>query len=193
MAQLHFACVCASNVNRSMAAHQTLMRNNFDVASYGTNSHISLPGPRERGNNIFDFGTTYLEILANLEEQNHPLYTSLGVIEMIQRDKTIKEKPERFSSTFDQKKYFEVIFTYERAILEKVVADFQANGNVTFQLCHIINIETLDDSAHALASAGTTLMLAKELSALPNITERIEGLLQAVDKKGELSYHIVSY
>jgi RNA polymerase II subunit A C-terminal domain phosphatase SSU72 len=191
--RLSFACVCASNVNRSMAAHQTLMRNGYAVASYGTNSHISLPGPRERGNNIFDFGTTYAEILANLEEQGHPLYTSLGLIEMIQRDQSIKEKPERFLATFDQRRYFDVIFTYERPILEKVVAEFQANGSATFQLCHVINIETPDDSAHALASAGTTLALARDLSALPSITDGIEDTLQAKDKKGEFAYHIVSY
>jgi RNA polymerase II subunit A C-terminal domain phosphatase SSU72 len=191
--RLTFACVCASNVNRSMAAHQTLMRNNFQVSSYGTNSSISLPGPRDRGNNFFDFGTTYAEIVSRLEEQNHPFYTERGLIEMIQRDQTVKEKPEQFSTIFDQKKYFDVIFTYERMILDKVVASFQTNGNVIFQLCHIINIETPDDNSHAISSAGTTLTLAREISALPNVTEGIENCLQSCDKLGELAYHIVSY
>jgi RNA polymerase II subunit A C-terminal domain phosphatase SSU72 len=176
-----------------MAAHQTLLRNNFQVDSYGTNSHISMPGPRERGNNIFDFGTTYAEIVANLEEQNHPFYTERGLIEMIQRDQTIKEKPERFSSTFDNKKFFDVIFTYERSILDKVIAEFQTNGNITFQLCHVINIETLDDNQHAISSAGTTLTLTKQICALPNLTDDLEDLLQNVDKKGELAFHVVSY
>jgi RNA polymerase II subunit A C-terminal domain phosphatase SSU72 len=152
-----------------------------------------LPGPRELGNNIFDFGTTYAEIVSNLEEQNHPFYTERGLIEMIQRDQTIKEKPERFSSIFDQKKFFDVIFTYERPILDKVVAEFHTNGNVTFQLCHVINIETPDDTQHAISSAGTTLTLAKDISGLPHVTEGIENLLQAFDKKGEIAYHIVSY
>jgi hypothetical protein len=114
---------------------------------------------------------------------------------MIQRDQQIKEKPERFSTTFDQKKRFEVIFTYQKPILDKIIGEFHTNGNITFQLCHVINIETLDDPQHAWESAGTTLDLAKAISELSNTTDQIEAKLNEIaeDDNLPITYHIVSY
>jgi RNA polymerase II subunit A C-terminal domain phosphatase SSU72 len=179
-----------------MAAHQLLAKYEFRVSSYGTNSHISLPGPGGKSN-TYDFGTTYTEIVASLQEQNHPYYTERGLIEMIQRDQQIKDKPERFTTTFDHKKQFDVIFTYGQQVLEKILGEFHTSGNVTFQLCHIINIETQDDNQNALISAGTSLRLARAMAELPNITEGLEALLnQVVEGTADpppITYHIVSY
>jgi RNA polymerase II subunit A C-terminal domain phosphatase SSU72 len=190
--QLTFACVCASNVNRSMAAHQILQKNNFAVASYGTNSHIALAAPPGKANN-YDFGATYSEILADIENQGTSFYLEHGIIEMIQRDQSIKEKPERFSSTFDDKRYFDVVFTYDKGVMTNVLRDFHANGNVSFHLSHVVNIETIDDTQKAKASALTTLKLARELALLPNLTEGIEALINEFVADQPIMYHIVSY
>jgi RNA polymerase II subunit A C-terminal domain phosphatase SSU72 len=189
---LRFACVCASNVNRSMAAHQILQKNNFQVSSYGTNSAISLPGPGKA--NTYDFGTTYSEILADLQGQGVSYYAEMGLLELIQRDQEIKDKPERFLSIFEQKKYFDIIFTYEKQpIMQRVLELFHANGNITFQLSHIVNIETQDDTTKARSSAATTLKLARELGNLPNLTEGLEQLLNSFPADQPITYHIVSY
>lgn len=197
---LEFACVCASNVNRSMAAHQVLDRNTFKVHSYGTNSHISIPGP-SRANN-YDFGTTYSEIIEDLKTQEQTLnttyYTDHALIEMMERDATIKEKPERFStifsSTTNENRFFDVIFTYQKAIMDRVVAEFHNNGNIHFHLCHIINIETPDDNQNAMISAGYTLKISRELKKLPDLTEGIEKILNSETLKGlPIAHHIVSY
>jgi hypothetical protein len=111
---------------------------------------------------------------------------------MIRRDQAIKQQFERLLSTFDDKKFFDVIFTHERPILEKITAEFQTNGNVTFRRGHAINIETTHDSQHAISSTGTTLSLTKQICALPNLTDHLEDTLQTVDNKREIAFHIVS-
>ena len=191
-----YACVCASNVNRSMAAHQVLQRNNFQVWSYGTNSQIKMPGPTEDVS--YDFGTTYKEILDYMIEQGDDFYKRMGLIEMIDRDRQIKEKPERFAEVFEGTIWFDVIFTYQRPVMERVVREFHSNANALkkFVLCIIINIETPDDHAHALESAKITLELARQIERLPNIIEEIEDELNRVveEKKGwDLTFHIISY
>lgn len=199
---LRFACVCASNVNRSMAAHKILAKKNYNVSSYGTNSQISIPGPEKP--NTYDFGTTYKEIVASLKEQERDdeFYKSHGLIEMIERDCQIKEKPERFTSTFESnsQKFFDIIFTYQKKpVLEKVINDFHTHGNVHFELCHVINIETKDDNQNALISAGCTLRLAQRFTEALNqgkdITEEVEGILSRYieEENFQLSYHCVSY
>lgn len=197
---LRFACVCASNVNRSMAAHQVLMNNNFNVSSYGTSQCISMPGPN--GPKLFDFGTTYSEIISNMKEeeesQDRKFYTELGLITMLERDLSIKEKPEKFSSTFETKSrnYFDVIFTYEKRIMEGVILEFHKHGSATYDLCHVINIETPDNNQNALVSAYTTLEIAKKIkSTKEDLTQVIDKMMEnfVEEKHYPISYHVVTY
>ncbi|OHT00930.1 RNA polymerase II subunit A C-terminal domain phosphatase SSU72 [Tritrichomonas foetus] len=201
---IRFACVCASNVNRSMAAHKILAKKGYNVSSYGTNSQVSIPGPEKP--NYYDFGTTYKEIVASLKEQEAKsdtnFYQTHGLIEMIERDCGIKEKPEKFTSIFESTtlKYFDIIFTYQkRIVMEKVINDFHMHGNVSFELCHVINIETKDDNQNALESANYTLRLAQKLTEVvmqkKDLTEEIEGIIQQLcaEENFPLSYHAVAY
>ena len=193
--KVRYACVCASNVNRSMAAHEVLQKHKYDVSSYGTNSQISMPSPTGVPN-IYDFGTTYQEILDDMLKQDNPYYREHGLIEMIDRDRHIKSRPERFASTFDRSDtMFDVIFTYQEKIMERVISEFHTNGNAKFELCTVVNIETIDDHTHALESAKITLQLAEIISKLPTIPEKIEDTLNAfVDSSNAaITFHIVSY
>ncbi|KAH0793539.1 RNA polymerase II subunit A C-terminal domain phosphatase SSU72 [Histomonas meleagridis] len=172
------------------------MNKKFNVSSYGTNTLISIPGPT--GANNYDFGTTYAEIVANLKEQNHPYYTERGILEMMERDATIKEKPEKFSSTFDPKsrRYFDVIFTYSRTIMDKVISEFHSHGSSSFELCTVINIETVDDHQNALVGAHRTLEIAKKLHAnKDDLIQVIDSLMDKFVNEDQLplSYHVVAY
>lgn len=201
---LRFACVCFSNVNRSMAAHKILAKKNFNVSSYGTSNYVSIPGPLRA--NKYDFGTTYNEIVASLKEQDgnavDGFYKTHGLIEMIERDAQIKDKPERFASTFESstQKFFDVIFTYQKnLVFDEVINDFHNHGNVHFELCHVVNIETKDDNRNALTSANCTLRLAQSfaesVSQGKDIEEEIEGILTKFIEEDnfKLSYHCVAY
>ena len=49
-----------------MEAHARLKKKGFNVRSFGTGDKIKLPGPSANQPNVYDFGTTYEEIHADL-------------------------------------------------------------------------------------------------------------------------------
>lgn len=194
--RVRYACVCSSNVNRSMAAHEVLKKHNYRVSSYGTNIHVKMPGPRPDKPNVYEFGTTYQEIYDDLLRQDNPFYREIGLIDMIDRDRHIKTKPEKFAHTFDRGEVFDIIFTYQEHVMEAVIMEFHRNGNASFELCTVVNIETPDDHAHALESAKTTLQLAKTIEQLTSIPEEIEAALSEFVRQrpdAGITFHIVSY
>lgn len=192
---IKFACVCASNVNRSMEGHKILQKNGFNVSSYGTNEAIRMPGAISP--HCYDFGSTYIEILAELENENSSFYEENGLIEMLREDSKVKPKAERFSSTFNPatRSYFDVIFTYQFPVMTKVLTEFQENGNKNMKICHVVNIETPDSRIEAVKSSKYTLELAQLLSRSKNLTEEIEDILEEYNKANNniVSFHIVTY
>lgn len=75
--KFRYAMVCSSNQNRSMEAHSLLKRQGFDVSSYGTGSHVKLPGPSLREPNVYDFGTPYKQMFDDLRRKDPDLYSLL--------------------------------------------------------------------------------------------------------------------
>lgn len=71
--KMRFAMVCSSNMNRSMEAHSLLGRAGLDVASYGTGTHVKLPGPSLHEPNVYDFGTPYNVIYDDLRRKDPDL------------------------------------------------------------------------------------------------------------------------
>ena len=49
-----------------MEAHARLKKKGFNVRSFGTGDKIKLPGPSLNQPNVYDFGTSYEEIHADL-------------------------------------------------------------------------------------------------------------------------------
>ena len=192
---ISFACVCASNVNRSMEGHRILKQHGFNVSSYGTNEIIRMPGAVSPI--TYDFGSTYEEILAQIKSENSSFYEEQGLIDMLEKDAETKPKPERFAATFNpaSRCYFDVIFTYQEPVMFKVLTEFQENGNQKMKICHVVNIETPDSRAEAIKSATHTLDLASLLASAKDLTEELENLIEGFNKMHNniVSFHIVTY
>ena len=91
----------------------------FNVKSYGAGNCIKLPGPSVDRPNVYEFGkVTYAEILADLTEKDFKMYQQTGIINMLERNVTVKERPEKFQCCTDP---FDVIFSCEVTVFDKIL------------------------------------------------------------------------
>ena len=117
-AGLRVAVVCSSNMNRSMEAHARLANKGYNVLSFGTGDKIKLPGPSASQPNVYEFGTLYSEIWADLAAKDEAMYKQTGILHMLDRNRTIKPAPERLQ---DSERQFDLILTAEERVFDQVL------------------------------------------------------------------------
>ena len=97
----------------------------FSVRSFGTGTHVKLPGPAPDKPNVYDFKTTYDQMYNDLLRKDKELYTQNGILHMLDRNKRIKPRPERFQNCKD---VFDLILTCEERVYDQVVEGEPAPG-----------------------------------------------------------------
>lgn len=177
---LRIAVVCSSNMNRSMEAHARLKNKGFNVRSFGTGDKIKLPGPSINQPNVYEFGTSYEFIHQDLSKKDKAMYKSNGILHMLDRNRKIKEGPERLQNTKEQ---FDVIITAEERVYDQVLEHFCLNGNQDDNLVHAINIDIQDNQEEATLGAFLFYELASLLVHSKDIDNEIDELLQDFEAK----------
>ncbi|XP_039112492.1 RNA polymerase II subunit A C-terminal domain phosphatase SSU72-like [Hyaena hyaena] len=188
---LRLAVVCCSNQNRSMEVHRVLSKRGFSVRSFGTGTIVKLPGPVPDKPNVYDFRTTYDQMYHDLLRKDRHLYTQNGVLHMLERNKRIKPRPERFQSCRDE---FDLIITCEERVYDQVVEDMHSREQVTCQPVHVINVDIEDNPEEATVGAFLICKLCQCLQRTADMENDIDGvLLEFEAKSGKTFLHTVCF
>ncbi|GAU39394.1 protein-serine/threonine phosphatase [Trifolium repens] len=192
--KFRYAMVCSSNQNRSMEAHFLFKRQGFDVSSYGTGTHVKLPGPSLREPNVYEFGTPYKYMLDELRRKDPELYKRNGILPMLKRNAAVKLAPQRWQENAADG-IFDVVITFEEKVFDMVVEDLHNRDHVLLKTVLIVNLEVKDNHEEAAIGARLTLDLCQEIEAVESWEESIDDLIAGFEKqhRRKLLYNISFY
>jgi RNA polymerase II subunit A C-terminal domain phosphatase SSU72 len=179
---IRFAVICSSNQNRSMEAHAVLMKKGFNVRSFGSGNQVKLPGPAPNQPNVYEFNTRYETMYQDLIAKDKSLYTQNGILHMLDRNRRIKDHPERFQTNRDK---FDVIFTAEERVYDQVVEELVLRTATDNTPVHVINIDIQDNHEEATVGAFKFLELATLLSQCKDLDNEIDELVQDFEGRCE--------
>ncbi|XP_063973500.1 RNA polymerase II subunit A C-terminal domain phosphatase SSU72 [Diachasmimorpha longicaudata] len=171
---LSVAVICSSNMNRSMEAHAFLSKKGFNVQSFGTGDKVKLPGSGPDRPNVYDFGTTYDEIYNDLLAKDKQLYTQMGLLHMLDRNRRIKSRPERFQLSKDK---FDLLVTCEERVYDQVIEYMESRTPVDNQPVHLINIDIQDNHEEATVGSFLICELVTTLANSDDLDNDIDSLL----------------
>ncbi|XP_038285579.1 RNA polymerase II subunit A C-terminal domain phosphatase SSU72-like isoform X1 [Canis lupus familiaris] len=182
---LRVAVVCSSNMNRSMEAHDILQKRGFCVRSFGVARQVKLPGLIRNCPVLYDFSTTYKQMYKDLWRKNRECYSSNGILQLLGRNQRIKPHPERFQECSDP---FDVIFTCEERVYDRVVQDLCAREQATFQPLHVVNVDIVDTLEEATLGAFLIYRLCQSLQQAGDMEDSLGQLLLAAEEKTGKSF-----
>eukprot|EP00052_Salpingoeca_macrocollata_P016022 m.128375 g.128375 ORF g.128375 m.128375 type:complete len:211 (+) comp19893_c0_seq4:1823-2455(+) len=191
-ARLRFAVVCSSNQNRSMEGHLQLSKQGFNINSYGTGQCVKLPGPTADRPNIYEFGAeTYAEMYDDLLRKDRLLYDQNGLLEMLDRNKKIKPKPERFPGC---SRKFDVILTVEGRVFDQVVQALLEEGSQTMEVVHVFNLEVKDNHESAKVAALQLVDLADAIVKSKDFENEVDSIISTFEAEfSETLLHSVCF
>jgi RNA polymerase II subunit A C-terminal domain phosphatase SSU72 len=184
MPKLRFAMICASNVNRSMACHAELQRHNFNVRSFGVGNSVKLPGKSATTPNVYEFGTPYETILADLRSKDSNFYARVGLEAMLERDARVKTAPERWHAARGPADVFDVALCFEERVMEQLVEDMSSRVQTAMRPLLVVNIDVKDSHEEAARVAPQALALCRALEACEGGWEQgVDAALAEFERK----------
>ncbi|XP_077293495.1 ssu72 CTD phosphatase [Arctopsyche grandis] len=181
---LYIAVICSSNMNRSMEAHAFLAKKGFRVKSFGTGDKVKLPGVSADRPNCYEFGVPYDDIYNDLIEKDKSFYTQNGLLHMLDRNRRIKQHPERFQASPER---FDVIITCEERVYDQVVEWISSQPSLYSQPVHVINIDIQDNHEEATLGAFIISDLVTRMAQSSDLDNDIDELLNKFESKNQRS------
>ncbi|KAE9024683.1 hypothetical protein PR001_g12612 [Phytophthora rubi] len=181
-----FAMVCANNVNRSAAAHESLSAAGLRVCSYGAGRQVTFPGKTSSESRTFKFLTPYAVMHSVLQKEDAALFSGNGVLRILERDMPLKKAPERWQSLSNKQLLgIDVVVCMDYVMFLTVLEDIQMRIRLSFKTkqLHIICLDTEDTPEEALTGGERVLDLCRELN-VPS-EELSEELVKTVVEKFE--------
>ena len=166
-------------------------------------SKVRLPGRTAREANVFDFGTPYTTIIQRLTRESekaaatippttdnahHRQQTELtryhtnGIIPMLQRDALVKPAPERWVAS-PVLPFFNLVLTFETRVYDTILMSLMVHSSWQSRVCHVVNIETPDNTSEARESGQLVQQWVGELVARGERWE--EGLEESLTRLQE--------
>ncbi|KAL5251930.1 hypothetical protein ACHWQZ_G014911 [Mnemiopsis leidyi] len=180
VSNLKIAVVCSSNQNRSMEAHNLLQKRGYRVQSFGTGSCVKLPGVTVDKPNIYSFDTPYQDQFVDLKRKDASFYTQNGLLNMLDRNRRIKQKPERFQENKDE---FDLIVTCQERVFDQVLENLSERGGNSCKMVHVINVEIKDNHDDATLGAFIIHELVKEICLSSDHEAELEEIINTMEKK----------
>ncbi|XP_074236030.1 RNA polymerase II subunit A C-terminal domain phosphatase SSU72 isoform X2 [Saimiri boliviensis] len=175
----------------SLLKYWDYSKRGFSVRSFGTGTHVKLPGPAPDKPNVYDFKTTYDQMYNDLLRKDKELYTQNGILHMLDRNKRIKPRPERFQNCKD---LFDLILTCEERVYDQVVEDLNSREQETCQPVHVVNVDIQDNHEEATLGAFLICELCQCIQHTEDMENEIDELLQEFEEKsGRTFLHTVCF
>lgn len=179
---LRIAVVCSSNQNRSMEAHAFLSKKGFKVRSFGTGDKVKLPGSAPDKPNVYDFGVPYEEMYQDLLSKDKNLYTQNGILHMLDRNRRIKPRPEKFQINQDR---FDVIVSCEEKVFDQIIEELESREPEDNTPVHVINLDIQDNHEEATIGAFLICELVTTMSQSEDLDNEIDEIIQDFESKTE--------
>lgn len=144
----------------------------FEVCSFGTNSQVKMPGPTADRPNTYSFGQSYDHIYNDLKTKDSNLYTQNGLLSMLERNKKLKNGPQRFQNSQSP---FDIIFTCEERCFDIVCEDLREREIILNRPVHVINFDIPDTPDDAAIGARMILQLAQIIEEKKGISTDLIG------------------
>lgn len=175
-----------------MEAHLRLSSASYPVISFGTGSLVRLPGPSINQPNVYNFNSkTYDEIYNELSSKDRGLYRANGLLNMLERNRSVKRVPERWQdwpvgrprldhssdqgSRGSEGGVVDVVITCEERCWDAVVDNLLERGSPMNKPVHVINVDIKDNHEEALVGGNAILDLANSLNEAARLERKGDG------------------
>lgn len=187
-----------------MEAHLRLSLASYPVISFGTGSLVRLPGPSITQPNVYPFNSTSYDSMHNdLSTKDPRLYRANGVLNMVERNRSVKWGPERWQDWAVGKPRLEhsedrgskgaeggvvdVVITCEERCWDAVVDNLLEREGRMNRPVHVINVDIKDNHEEALVGGRAIVELADSLNEAAR-EERDGGRWKEGPGNGERSF-----